>query len=48
LGVLLGLGGVFCMAFLDTVVEKYKMKSEIKKAKLHESQNQGDETPKAK
>lgn len=41
LGVLLGLVGVFCMAFLDTCVDKYRMKKEIKRlqvAELAESQ----------
>lgn len=33
LGVLLGLIGVFCMAFLDTCVDKYKTKQEIKRLK---------------
>ena len=33
MGVLLGLVGVFCMAFLDTVVDKYQKKKEIKRLK---------------
>ena len=37
LGVLLGLAGVFFMAFLDMCVEKYKMKKEIKKLKAIEA-----------
>jgi len=37
LGVLFGLFGVFCMAFLDTVWEKVKMKKEIKRLKTQES-----------
>ena len=37
LGVLLGLIGVFCMAFLDTVVDKCKMKNEVKRLRTMES-----------
>ena len=36
LGVLLGLLGVFVMAFLDTCVEKYKMRKEIKRVRTLE------------
>jgi len=36
LGVLLGLAGVFFMAFLDTCVEKFKMKKEIQRLKKEE------------
>ena len=37
LGVGLGLVGVFCMAFLDTCIEKYKMKNAIKSLKTQET-----------
>ena len=37
LGVLLGLAGVFFMAFLDTCVEKFQMKKQIKKLKAQEA-----------
>ena len=37
LGVLFGLGGVFCMAFIDTVYEKFKMRKEIRRLKSQES-----------
>ena len=37
LGVLLGLAGVFFMAFLDTCVDKYKLKKEIKRLKAVEA-----------
>ena len=40
-GVLLGLGGVFCMAFLDTVVDKYRKKKEIQRLKSLEMSNKG-------
>ena len=36
LGVLLGLIGVFFMAFLDTCVEKFKMRREIQRLKAEE------------
>lgn len=37
LGVLLGLAGVFFMAFLDTCVQRFKDKAAIKKAKEEEA-----------
>ena len=37
MGVVLGLVGVFFMAFLDTCVEKYKMQQNIKKLRTQES-----------
>lgn len=44
LGVILGLAGVFFMAFLDTCVEKIKMKKEIKRLKAEEAAAQGDQS----
>ena len=37
LGVLLGLAGVFFMAFLDTCVDRIKAKNEIKRLKMQEA-----------
>ena len=37
LGVALGLVGVFCMAFLDTCMEKITMKNRIKKLQAEEA-----------
>ena len=36
LGVLLGLSGVFVMAFLDTCVAKYKLRKEIQRVRTLE------------
>ena len=36
MGVVLGLVGVFCMAFLDMIVDKYRTKNEIKRLKALE------------
>ena len=45
-GVLLGLVGVFCMAFLDTVVDKWQKKKEIKRLKALEDAEDAEEAAK--
>ena len=45
LGVLLGLAGVFFMAFLDTCVEKYKMRKEIQRLQAEEAVEMANKKP---
>lgn len=47
LGVILGLAGVFFMAFLDTIVEKIQMKNQIKRLKAEEAAQAANEAESA-